>query len=248
MVVSNLVGRLGNQLFEVGAGLSLANKLNTDFYIKDYINQGPYQMIEKFHKYNNNENRIFVKESDDFTFIKLPDNKEYNYELFGYWQTEKYMDKKLIRNLFKISDSLKKKMITKYGNLSEAVGIHIRRGDYLKNENKRIFIQPNINWYKSIYEKYFKGKKVIVCSDDIEWCKNNLNIPNAIYANGTPEEDLYTLSECKHHICSNSSFSWWGAWLNEKEDSINIFPSKWFTEESKIKDDNLIPDRWIKEN
>ena len=247
MVVSNLVGRLGNELFEVGAGLSLANKLNTDFYIKNHFNPESYFIIDKFHKNSEIKNKVIIKEPDDFTFINLPEDKNTNFELLGYWQSEKYMNKKLIRNTFKIPKDLKVKIYEKYGNLLNAVGIHIRRDDYLKNENKRIFIQPNINWYKSIYEKYFKGKKAIICSDDIEWCKNNLNIPNAIYADGTPEDDLYTLTECKHHISSNSTFSWWGAWLNEKEDSINIFPSKWFTDTCGIKDDNIIPNRWLKE-
>lgn len=69
----------------------------------------------------------------------------------------------------------------------------------------------------------------IICSDDIEWCKNNLHIENAIFSDyKDPIMDLSLLSMCKHHIGSCSTFSWWGAWLGEQKDSVNIFPPYWF--------------------
>lgn len=70
--------------------------------------------------------------------------------------------------------------------------------------------------------------KYIIFSDDISWCKKNLIIKNSIYVNSKetriPHEDIHLMSLCNNNIIANSSFSWWGAWLNKNEDKIVIAP------------------------
>lgn len=97
-----------------------------------------------------------------------------------------------------------------------------------------------------MYQKYFDGLPCFITSDDIEWCKNNLNLKNAIYVDETDELCLRAISLCKHHILSNSTFSWWSAWLEEQEDSKNIVVDRWFNPKSNLDDSMIVPDRWIR--
>ncbi len=83
-----------------------------------------------------------------------------------------------------------------------------------------------------------------VFSDDISWTKENLIIENALYINNKsiPHEDIYLMSLCKHNIIANSSFSWWGAWLNKNDYKTVIAPKKWFVD----KENEVACENWIK--
>lgn len=91
-----------------------------------------------------------------------------------------------------------------------------------------------------------------VFSDDINWCKENLNLTKhtVYYINWNKAEDSYIdmqlMSLCKHNIIPNSSFSWWGAWLNKNKSKIVLAPKYWFTKESNISYEGLVPNDWVK--
>ncbi len=91
--------------------------------------------------------------------------------------------------------------------------------------------------------------KFFIFSNDIEWCHSHLKLADAVYITGNKGEnsyrDMQLMSMCKHNIIANSSFSWWGAWLNNNPDKIVIAPAKWFND-PKINTRDLIPDDWIK--
>ena len=89
-----------------------------------------------------------------------------------------------------------------------------------------------------------------VFSDDIEWVKENLNITfPVVYLSGIKNiksyEELVLMSKCKHNIIANSSFSWWGAWLNTNQKKIVIAPKRWFND-VKLDTTDLIPENWIR--
>jgi hypothetical protein len=88
--------------------------------------------------------------------------------------------------------------------------------------------------------------KLYILSDDIDWCKENLKFDNMVFVqNDSDVEDLWTMSLCKHNIIANSSFSWWGAWLNSNPDKIVVAPSKWFGTNLNLPIDDLLPkDKW----
>ena len=117
------------------------------------------------------------------------------------------------------------------------VSVHIRRGDYLLPENQALF--GNICTYE-YYEKAIRymrenvpNIRFVFFTNDSEWVKENFNMSDGFFANDYYEQempdyyDMYMMSQCKHHIIANSTFSWWGAYLGKNKDKIVIAPSKW---------------------
>jgi len=123
--------------------------------------------------------------------------------------------------------------------------VHIRRGDYLNKIHKHP-TQPK-EYYYSAFSQFNEDIHFLIFSDDIEWCKNNLKYKYLYFI----EEELdyislYLMSLCNHNIIANSSFSWWGAWLNQETNKKVIAPSNWFGKNKKLNTKDLIPSKWIK--
>ena len=114
----------------------------------------------------------------------------------------------------------------------QSVSVHIRRGDYLTEENKRMFWTPSVEWYRQAMEQIstqVQQPTWYFFSDDIEWVKQQFaDVQNAIFVDINHGADSYNdmrlMSQCKHNIIANSTFSWWGAWLNTNPDKIVIAP------------------------
>lgn len=173
--------------------------------------------------------------------------------LDGYWQSEKYFGEavNIIRNDFKFLD------IDAYNSFYAAnikkcnsVSLHVRMGDYVDHPIHGGIC--TIEYYQRAVD-FIKSKLdnpiFFVFSNDVEWCKQNLNIVDGIYVIGNVNEnsyrDMQLMSLCKHNIIANSSFSWWGAWLNSNPDKIIVSPSKWFNDEN-INTRDILPESWIK--
>ncbi|MEK9161478.1 MAG: alpha-1,2-fucosyltransferase [Patescibacteria group bacterium] len=181
-----------------------------------------------------------------------------NFYLDGYWQSEKYF--KDIEGVIRKEITLKEPLVDEHANLinniknSNSVSVHIRRGDYATNKKfSAVYNLLDEEYYqrtvKFIAEK-IKEPKFFIFSDDIKWAKQNLNIPYPkIFVSDNSEikdyEELTLMSFCKHNIIANSSFSWWGAWLNTNIDKIVLSPDKWFNIGVGNTSD-LIPENWIK--
>jgi hypothetical protein len=181
-----------------------------------------------------------------------------NTYLDGYWQTEKYFYD--IRNIlledfsFKIQPTNKNLEFLKLIKSVNSVSIHIRRGDYVWNEKTHNFHGTcDIEYYYNAIELIAKkiGNPVLfIFSDDIQWVKQNFKSSFEYHIvdinNGNADhEDLRLMSLCKHNIIANSSFSWWGAWLNTNKSKIVIAPKKWFAL-NDINYSDVIPENWIK--
>jgi hypothetical protein len=92
-----------------------------------------------------------------------------------------------------------------------------------------------------------KTDQFLVFSDDINWCEENLKLENSIYINDEKDyNELYLMSLCDNNIIANSSFSWWGAWLNKNDDKLVVGPTKWFGPAINHKTSDILPDEWIK--
>lgn len=120
----------------------------------------------------------------------------------------------------------------------EAVSLHIRRGDYLNNPIYNICTE---DYYKKAIDKVLgivNEPVFIVFSDDADWCKSYLkqfkvNYKIVDWNRGKDSfQDMFLMSQCKHNVIANSTFSWWGAWLNQNKDKVVIAPSEWTTKSS----------------
>ncbi|OFS26231.1 alpha-1,2-fucosyltransferase [Clostridium sp. HMSC19A10] len=189
-----------------------------------------FSMANKFNSLMWNSDRIYKK------FPELID-REYIY-LTGYFQSTRYFDdiKSIITKEFTPKKPLKEANIDLYNriNSTESVCITIRRGDFMNNVNKKkLYICNEEYFYKGIrlIKSIVPNAVLFVFSDDIEWCKANLNFDNnTFYESGIDDvwEKLRLMSSCKHFIISNSTFSWWSQYLSENPNKIVIAPSKWY--------------------
>lgn len=291
MIVVQLTGGLGNQLFQYSAAkaLSLHHKVPLKLDISSfYRNELPDLEVPRNFELNNfpaiKDNIITTEELKTIFILtekknilnklkpayKKPIYEEphFHYDknffkskskvlLKGGWQSEKYfgayktelkkilqLDKSLIINVIEQGEIIK---------TQNSVSIHVRRGDYLR---KQIILE----WHGVMEQEYYKNAfdllsskisniKVYYFTDDPEWVSQNL-VPifsGEIISLRTKShyEDLYLMSQCKHNIIANSSFSWWGAWLNAHTNNIVIAPNKWFGNGPSDTQD-LLPDGWYK--
>jgi hypothetical protein len=174
-----------------------------------------------------------------------------NVKLLGHFQSEKYfMDhKNEILELFELDDLTKTYLLEKYGDVlnQDTCSIHVRRGDYLSLPNHHP-VQP-IDYYENAVKIIGGDKHFLIFSDDIKWCEENFGfIKNKTFiSNNLDYQDLYLMSMCKNNIIANSTFSWWGAWLNKNENKKVVSPTKWFgVMYSSFKTDDLYCNNWIK--
>lgn len=210
---------------------------------------------KKIDKLKSPYKRVVIKEQN-FNFDRniLDLDVEKGIYLEGYWQSEKYFfhNSETIRKIFTFKPELSienKKNIELICN-TNSISLHVRRGDYLNN--KRLFT-CSLDYYQKAIE--YISKKVsnptfFLFSDDPDWVKHNLKISYDHHFiinnnNNNDFEDMRLMSLCKHNIIANSSFSWWGAWLNNNHDKIVIAPKNWF-KDNNINTDDLIPENWIK--
>lgn len=172
----------------------------------------------------------------------------------GYFQTDKYIRKIEceIRDLYRFKTELTSKEEVLLEN--NCVSIHIRGGDYLTNENdSKLFGNIcTLNYYKKAIQyikENVKNPNFLIFTNDIDYSKKIFDSEQFKIVDWNKGEsssrDMYLMSLCKHNIIANSSFSWWGAWLNTNSSKIVISPNKWFNNTS-INQEDIIPNKWIR--
>lgn len=189
-------------------------------------------------------------------------NLKPNTYIEGFFQSEKYFSdvEKELRNDFQFKsqpDEKNQELLEKIKE-TNSISLHIRRGDYVqKKRYQDVYAACPLTYYEKGVEYIAKRLSnptlfttLFIFSDDIEWVKENLKLPyESVYvSHNTGEksfEDLRLMSECRHNIIANSSFSWWGAWLNNNKEKIVIAPERWFNDE-KIVQTDVIPPSWIR--
>jgi len=260
MIISKIQGGLGNQMFQWAYGRYLSHKhdtelrLDTNFY--NYRLPGTTQrefLLNRFTNISTNTDlRVSLvgpiyKIEDNFIFKEVPKPVNVNYYLDGYWQSEKYFKEieSLIREDFKPSDEMLSKLLKTPLIDKNNISLHIRRTDYVTSNGYHPV--QSIEYYNKAVETIGEYDYIFVFSDDIKWCKENLHFDNMIFMEGfTDIQDLYLMSFCKNNIIANSSFSWWGAWLNNNMNKKVVAPEKWFGDMANINTTDIIPESWIK--
>ena len=176
--------------------------------------------------------------------------------LDGYFQSFKYFEL--------IADQIRNELspVTDYGKLDlevkskiesvESVSIHVRRGDYVTSKaSMKTLGVCDLDYYDRAINEIVRrlgDPHFFIFSDDPEWSKENLKVPGSVTyvshnSGPTAFQDIRLMSICNHHIIANSTFSWWGAWLNSSKEKIVITPKKWFSNGMSSK--TLIPENWL---
>jgi hypothetical protein len=220
---------------KIGKRLSILTSATSDFY----------------------QSRSVIKENR-FNFEPSVLEAKGNIYLEGYWQSGRYFSEIrdfLLREFaFKYEQDVKSLEIAEQIQETESVSLHIRRGDYVHDPlTNHVHGLCSINYYKNAVN--YITQKIPNChfflfSDDHPWvCENfNLDYPVTIVDcnnASTNYEDLRLMSLCHHNIIANSSFSWWGAWLNTNPEKIVLAPEKWFND-SILDTKDLLPESWVK--
>jgi hypothetical protein len=195
----------------------------------------------------------------NFLFDKRVFDLRKNCFISGFWQSPLYFNhiESLIRKDFQFKNVDGKANIIYLNNITKfnSVSIHFRRGDFLNSELHGIHGTCSIDYYQSAIS-YIKSKifspVFFIFSDDVPWVQSNIKLEADIhFVTGNNFEksylDMYLMSQCQHNIIANSSFSWWGAWLNDNPSKIVIAPKIWFVDKNLNKQTgDLIPDTWVR--
>lgn len=228
--------------------------------IEDFWTKLKLGIIWKLRKKLNNKSLLglnFYSEAHfefDENLFKLKPNTY----IEGFFQNEKCFSdvEKELRADFQFKnqpDETNQKLIDKIDS-TNSISLHIRRGDYVqKKRYQNLYATCSLDYYKRGVEyiaQKTQNPTLFIFSDDINWVKENLNLPyESVYVSHNTGvksyEDLRLMSNCKHNVIANSSFSWWGAWLNNNPDKIIIAPEKWFNDNS-INQNDVIPKNWVK--
>jgi len=226
--------------------LSIQMKIiNDDSVYNPSIKHG-FEYEKIFSELNRDEptNPTLIK----FPFQYIDYNVIDNSIIDGFFQSEKYFNhhRKEILKLFEIPDSVKNTIYEKYGNIlnGKTTSLHVRRGDYVRHPNHHPTC--SLEYYREAISKVDGDTTLVIFSDDIGWCQEHLNYNNSIYIENEKDYiELYLMSFCDNNIIANSSFSWWGAWLNKNDNKIVVGPKAWFGSAINHDTSDIIPESWI---
>lgn len=271
MIVLKLMGGLGNQMFQYALGrrMAITNndelKIDISYYDLPDLYTGKY-CLSKYNIYEriafnddisqmlNDKSKAgvwYIIERQNLFYEDIINVKQ-NLLLDGYFQSEKYFKdiEEVIRKDFTLKNTSNdnNKHMKEIINSCNSVSIHFRRMNYV-TLNRTC---PLDYYSKSVelIKTQVNNPVFFIFSDDIQWTKENFKSnSNMIFVDinndDTNYEDLNLMKECEHNIIANSTFSWWGAWLNNNPNKIVISPEKWYYN-SNLDTCDLIPDGWIK--
>jgi hypothetical protein len=236
-------GRLGNQMFQYAALKGIAKNRGYDYtipYSSGIEEYNDHRLFNVFKMYNTavgvNHSPIFSERFFHFDkelFNTCPDNVD----LHGYFQSYKYFDH--------IRDELLEDFSFKSSRLvnNSYVAVHVRRGDYVNQPD----FHPvcDLEYYRKAMD-YFKGESFLIFSDDPEWCRQQEVFSECHFSESNDQSlDLQDMSQAVGNIIANSSFSWWGAYLNKNSSAV-ICPKKWFGSAYAHYDmSDIRPENWI---
>lgn len=293
MIVIKVMGGLGNQLFQLAFGMSIAKKYNykvkydityydnipendtkRELCIKKYLNWGNIATKEEIESYQfYHENKIYrvlrklhiKREKVQYERLEngISDLSQVSDDryLIGFWQSERYISTvrdeivEMLQNVPATLDNQVKEIIHKV-QTCESVSIHVRAGDYLAQENEKVFGGIcTSEYYKRCYALAKQAKpqaKFYLFTNDVEWTKEHIDLPYSnieivsyIIKNDDPWGELMIMSRCHTNIIANSSYSWWAAWLNTNSDQTVYCPTKWTNNDSKL-NEGILCSSWIR--
>ena len=229
MVYCILKGGLGNMMFQIAATMEFSKKNNVGCSFPNLQSHLRYLEIETAYNSNLTCVKHYRKLFENLNTQQPPSKiKKINFPFHyvdlqitescvieGFFQSEKYFknSRNEILNLFPKKDKINK------------ISMHVSRGDYVTKKEYHNVLSKD--YYLRCMDK-FPNERFLIFSDDLQWCQRNFSGDRFSFYQGLNDlDDLTTMASCKHNIISNSSFSWWGAWINNHSNKIVLYPSRW---------------------
>lgn len=264
MNIINFKGGLGNQMFQYAmsyAHKKRGNRVGADLsWYNRYGEELPFLLTQIFPNVKIKTNRVMTEILRRFKSVNDECSNPLqvkNCYMDGYWANENYWldlkDEIIEQFEFREIHDSNMHRLCNCINDKTTISIHIRRGDYLKPENEKFF--GNIctaDYYKKaiLYmTQKFGDVQFLVLTNDVQWVKENMHRENFIYVsdylkyNYPDWYEMFLMTKCNHNILANSTFSWWGAYLNKHNDKVIVTPPRWSNENIS---DNIWPRSWIR--
>ncbi|MEI6727382.1 MAG: alpha-1,2-fucosyltransferase [Actinomycetes bacterium] len=291
MIIVQIIGGLGNQMFQYAFGRRLADGLGVrlkldvtpfaTFYDKRRYILGGLRIEEDFASAHEIDvalhgrfpaargrlRRVFPSLPSgsgrlgrekgfrfDSSMLELRDGAY----LEGYWQSERYFDavadRLRVEFMPRTPPSAAAAELARQMGRGESVSLHVRRGDYVSEpEVARIHQVCDETYYARCLEYLaprLNDPHFYVFSDEPDWVREHLHVPfpTTIVADhyaATEVEDLWLMAQCRHHVIANSSFSWWGAWLDARQSKIVVMPRRWFNDREPEHSADIRPPGWV---
>ncbi len=270
-------GGLGNQLFQYAMGRSLCveNKiahllLNTESYSDESLNRTfaianlqikgtiiTSNRVKKIFRQHTKLNKIFTAfglhkdiGEENFTIQQLEKKTSFLTSVSGYWQSDLYFNN-IRQILLKEFTPVRLPVLPTWMAEKNTVAVHVRRTDYLTENRYGVLDTDYYEAAMCVLIEKLADPLFIFFSDDIAWCQANFRNNRVIFCEGEQWcEDyiqLHLISKCAHQVIANSSFSWWGAWLNTNPQKIVIRPATPFKEKELMYESHY-PAAWISLN
>jgi hypothetical protein len=252
------MGRFGNQLFQIAATIGIARRNGCPFVFPPW----PYARHFEFQIPPSRFIREFQQRMPStFAYEEIVIDR--TTELRGYFQSERYFAhcEDEVRRYFTPHHALAQLLERQFGDLlaTGTCSVHVRRTDYIGDPGW--FELAADDYYERAISQFDPDTTFVIFSDDIEWCKERFRGRTVVFVEAlSTVEDLFLMARCKGHIIANSSFSWWGAWLDPNPDKKVIAPLQWFAgrhadrsipyrasrQDGFYDTTDLIPPSWIK--
>lgn len=251
-----LNGRIGNCMFQIAATIGYGYDHGYDYIFPDWEHSHIYKhkipiMPSIVYKLQFNEFKTINEAA--FHYSALPVVADEKVNLMGYFQSKKYWHKweKTVHHFFELRNDLLKKIewYDYVRNHKMSCSIHVRRGDYLLPHAQAYHGVLPLQYYQKAVETLYGSDTndvlFVICSDDIEWCKENFAFKNMIFGDNSNEYgDMYLMAACNDNIIANSSYSWWSAELNKNESKRIVAPAKWFNN-APLQTQDIYHQNWI---
>jgi hypothetical protein len=276
MIIVKTMGGLGNQLFQYACGRALAKRLGVELRVwrsQDTQERHADQPARPYRLWDFAVNAQIASDDDlaqarftayenPFTFLPAVLGAPDGIALEGFWQTEKYFldAKNTIRSELEFADpnhmmaARASVQLIRAAARGPVVAVHVRRGDYVLDRTKGIFHNLSLHWFQLAMSRMPAHVAFLIVSDDIAWCKTQFTGPRVHFSTATDDlSDLALMRACDGYIISNSSFSWWGAWLSDTPEPVVIAPdaNHWFGEllmsGGQHDASHIIPSQWLRQ-
>lgn len=286
MIIVNIAGGLGNQMFQYAFGQAIAAattqevRYTADIFAQQSTHNG-YELDRVFgltvpmattselrkligllrvhptcrramSKYQVPQcllGKRFRIERENVFIENLAESLEAGAYMHGYWQSERYFIP--IANQIRAAFSFRNiENVALPNRERNNISVHVRRGDYLNAGSIHASCSADY-YFRALDSLGLKARdtRIYVFSDDPAWARKELSKlhPNIYFVEGNvgadSYKDMYLISQCDHHVIANSSFSWWGAWLNPSPQKRVIAPKRWFGDLS-MDDSHILPRSW----